>query len=54
MILYHGTNLDIEHIDLTLCRNFKDFGKGFYTTEIYEQAEKWQSVLQEFMAVPLL
>ncbi len=40
MILYHGTNLDIEHIDLTLCRNFKDFGKGFYTTEIYEQAEK--------------
>jgi len=40
MILYHGTNLDIEHIDLNLCRNYKDFGKGFYTTEIYEQAEK--------------
>lgn len=40
MILYHGTNIDIQSIDLTLCRPYKDFGKGFYTTDIPEQAQK--------------
>lgn len=32
MILYHGTNQDIEVIDLTRGLQFKDFGKGFYAT----------------------
>lgn len=40
MILYHGTNIDIQSINLALCRPYKDFGKGFYTTEIFEQAQK--------------
>lgn len=40
MILYHGTNIDIQSINLALCRPYKDFGKGFYTTEILEQAQK--------------
>lgn len=40
MTLYHGTNLDIQSIDLTLCRPYKDFGKGFYTTELLKQAQK--------------
>lgn len=32
MILYHGTNTDIESIDLPRSLNHKDFGKGFYLT----------------------
>lgn len=40
MILYHGTNIEIDNINLDKCRQFKDFGKGFYTTELYEQAVK--------------
>ena len=40
MILYHGTNIDIQSIDLALCRPYKDFGKGFYATEILEQGRK--------------
>ena len=40
MILYHGTNLEIQTINLALCRPYKDFGKGFYTTEILRQAQK--------------
>ena len=32
MILYHGTNQDIETIDLTKGLRHKDFGKGFYLT----------------------
>lgn len=40
MTLYHGTNLEIQTIDLALCRPYKDFGRGFYTTELSEQARK--------------
>lgn len=40
MILYHGTNIDIQSINLELCRPYKDFGRGFYTTELPEQAQK--------------
>ena len=32
MILYHGTNADIEVIDLTRGLRHKDFGMGFYLT----------------------
>ena len=32
MTLYHGTNSDIEVIDLTRGLQYKDFGKGFYLT----------------------
>ena len=32
MTLYHGTNVDIEAIDLTKGLKHKDFGKGFYLT----------------------
>ena len=32
MRLYHGTNADIESIDLTKGLRHKDFGKGFYLT----------------------
>lgn len=32
MKLYHGTNSFFERPDLSRCRPFKDFGKGFYLT----------------------
>ncbi len=38
MKLYHGTNTEIKSIDLSKCKPFKDFGKGFYLTEIELQA----------------
>ena len=38
MKLYHGSNTEIDRIDLAQCRPYKDFGKGFYCTTIYEQA----------------
>jgi len=38
MILYHGSNIPIDEIDLTKCRPYKDFGRGFYLTTIEEQA----------------
>jgi hypothetical protein len=40
LILYHGSNIEIREIDLEQCKPFKDFGRGFYLTDIKEQAEK--------------
>jgi len=40
MILYHGSNVKVTGIDLSKCRPYKDFGKGFYLTDIREQAEQ--------------
>ncbi len=39
MILYHGSNLKIDKIDLSKCKPYKDFGQGFYCTTIKKQAE---------------
>lgn len=39
MILYHGTNVDFDTIELDKCDNYKDFGKGFYTTTMLDQAK---------------
>ncbi len=39
MKLYHGTNIDFGEILLSRCRPNKDFGQGFYLTDIRSQAE---------------
>ena len=41
MILYHGSHLEIIRPDLKHSRDNVDFGRGFYTTPIHEQAVKW-------------
>lgn len=39
MILYHGSNVPIERIDLWKSKPYKDFGRGFYLSDNIEQAE---------------
>lgn len=41
MILYHGSYVKIEKPDLVHSRRNVDFGPGFYTTPMREQAVKW-------------
>ena len=41
MILYHGSNIEIQNPKLLKTQRSLDFGKGFYTTSSFEQAEKW-------------
>lgn len=36
--LYHGSNVAIEHIDLSLSKRGKDFGQGFYLNANPDQA----------------
>lgn len=38
MILYHGSNMSVEHPALVEQNRFLDFGPGFYTTTNMEQA----------------
>ena len=44
IILFHGSNFDFDEIDLSKSRDKRDFGKGFYTTTLREQAEDWAEV----------
>ncbi|GHT46681.1 hypothetical protein AGMMS49965_24390 [Bacteroidia bacterium] len=41
MKVYHGGLVEIEKIDLSQSRLNRDFGAGFYVTNIQEQAEFW-------------
>ena len=38
MILYHGTNMAFDVIDLKKSKPNKDFGRGFYLSADYDQA----------------
>lgn len=40
MILYHGSNITIEQIDLSKSKPNKDFGQGFYLSEDENQANE--------------
>ncbi|MHC6201669.1 DUF3990 domain-containing protein [Breznakiellaceae bacterium SP9] len=45
LILYHGSNLNFDVVDLSKSKDKRDFGRGFYTTTLREQAEDWAKVL---------
>ena len=40
MLLYHGSNMAIEEIDLEKSRPYKDFGKAFYLSADENQARE--------------
>ena len=41
LILYHGTNMAFDQIDLSKSHNRRDFGRGFYCTILETQAREW-------------
>ena len=50
MKLYHGGIEEIIEIDLKKTKLYKDFGKGFYATNIREQAEIWAELQAEIQS----
>ncbi|MDR3296056.1 MAG: DUF3990 domain-containing protein [Clostridiales Family XIII bacterium] len=44
MKVYHGGYRPVEMPELRSSRWNKDFGKGFYCTELQEQAERWSAL----------
>lgn len=47
MKLYHGSIVEVRKPSLRYGRERTDFGKGFYTTTIAEQAEHWATIKKE-------
>jgi len=45
LILYHGSNCNFDEVDISKSKDKRDFGKGFYTTTLREQAEDWAKAL---------
>lgn len=41
LVLYHGSNIAFDEIDLGKSHNRRDFGRGFYCTVLESQAEEW-------------
>ena len=41
MILYHGSYMPVETPQILTLEKGRDFGFGFYTTTIRNQAERW-------------
>jgi hypothetical protein len=41
MILYHGSTICVEKPEIRPSSATRDFGAGFYCTDIQSQAEKW-------------
>jgi len=41
MIVYHGGYCVIEKPEVRIAKNRKDFGHGYYCTELQAQADKW-------------
>lgn len=41
MLLYHGSFTRVSQIDLGKCKAGKDFGRGFYVTSSYKQAQNF-------------
>lgn len=54
MIVYHGSYCVIERPDVFHSRNNLDFGKGFYVTDIKEQAELWTERYAKNKKQPIL
>lgn len=46
MKVFHGSTVEIQYPLANIGRDNLDFGKGFYATDIYNQAEHWASAMK--------
>lgn len=53
MKLYHGSNMEIKQPDLLRSKPFKDFGRGFYLSPIYEQASERAKQMTDLRHLPV-
>lgn len=57
-IIYHGSNMIVSAPKIMLHGHYKDFGYGFYCTNIEKQAKRWaltkhgDSVVNRYVYVP--
>ncbi len=46
MNLFHGSSVEVKSPSIKFARRALDFGRGFYVTSNFAQAEKWSKILQ--------
>lgn len=51
MRLFHGSNVIVEHVDVSKGRRGKDFGQGFYLTTDKKQAYRMAEIVVKRMGV---
>jgi hypothetical protein len=44
MKLYHGSNIEVKNPKIITSARVGDFGRGFYTTSSFAQAERWAQI----------
>ncbi len=49
MIVYHGSSQEVKMPDTEHSYHPLDFGKGFYVTTVYEQAERWARAIDKLL-----
>lgn len=54
MKLFHGSNMEIDKVDLSKCLPNKDFGCGFTPLYLKNKHGEWRSVEHELQEVYLL
>lgn len=54
MLVYHGSYLEIKNPDIFHSRKNLDFGEGFYTTTIYDQALRWSLKFKKNNLKPII
>ena len=52
MKLYHGSTVDILHVDLAKSKPNKDFGRAFYLSDDRQQAMEMAQFRAEFEEMP--
>ena len=52
MIVYHGGTDKVEHPKVEVSRENLGFGKGFYITDIKQQAEEWAKRISDRRRLP--
>lgn len=50
-VLFHGTNTNFSKVNLAKSKEYTDFGKGFYLTNIFEQAVDWAGNLRRIEVI---
>lgn len=41
-LIYHGSNVSVPHPKILINGYYKDFGYGFYCTNLAKQAKRWR------------
>ena len=51
-IIYHGSNVEVANPKIVQNGYYKDFGYGFYCTNLMKQARRWAMTRRSYGRIP--